>query len=64
MTPQIIQKLAQLNTLETHRRQTQSLTGRSMIDRQIRAIRGELDGMRRARLLELKERKLNPYKGN
>ncbi len=57
MTPQIIQKLAQLNTLETYRRHTQSLTVRSILDREIRAIRKELDGMRRARLLELKIRK-------
>ena len=60
MTPQIIQKMAQLNTLEAQRQQTQSLTGRSMIDRQMRGIRRELDGLRQARLLELKQRKLNP----
>ena len=60
MTPQIIQNLAHLSTLETQRRQTPSLTGRSMIDRQIKAVRKELDGLRRGRLLELKERKLNP----
>lgn len=64
MTPQIIQKLAQLNTLETYRRHTQSLTGRSILDREIRAIRKELDGLRRERLAELETRKLNPCKGN
>ena len=58
MIPQIIQKLAQLDTLETQRRQTPSLTGRSMIDRQIGIIRKELDGLRRGRLLELKMRKV------
>ena len=60
MTPQIIQKQHYLIELETQRWQTPSLTGRSMIDRQIGIIRKELDGLRRGRLLELKERKLNP----
>ncbi len=60
MTPQIIQKLAQLNTLETYRQHTHSLTGRSILDREIRLVRKELDGLRRERLLELEARKLNP----
>ena len=64
MTPQIIQKQHYLVDLESQRRHTLSLTGRSILDREIRAIRRELDGLRRERLLELKERKLNPRKGN
>ena len=57
MTPQIKQKLTQLDTLETQRRQTGSLTARSMIDREIRTVRQELDGLRRERLAELEARK-------
>ena len=61
MTPQIIQKQHDLATLETQRQQTPSLTARSMIDREIWAIRRELDGMRRERLAELEARKsINP----
>ena len=60
MTPQIIEKMSQLSTLETYRQHTQSLTGRSILDRQIRIVRRELDGLRRERLLELEQRKLNP----
>ncbi len=60
MNLQIIQKQNYLITLETQRQQTTSLTSRSMIDREIRSIRKELDGLRQARLLELKQRQLNP----
>lgn len=53
MTPQIKQKLTELDTLEAQRRQTPTLTGKSMIDREIRTARRELDGLRRKRLAEL-----------
>ena len=57
MTPQIKQKMTELKTLETHRRQTPTLTGKSMVDREIRVIRQELDRLRRERLAELQARK-------
>ena len=57
MTPQIKQKLTELDTLETQRQQTASLTARSMIDREIWAIRRELDGLRRERLAELEQKR-------
>ena len=57
MTPQIIQKQNYLIALETRRQKTPTLTGKSMVDREIRVIRQELDGLRRERLAELQARK-------